>query len=175
MLANRLILKLHVSLGEVLKYPTYITICRGSKMVTLSKYVCYFFALVLPISLSAQQYPEMTGVWKGQIRIVESPNLDKIRLQVGGVIIREVDITLTIVAQDGEVFIGSSRLSNMASNAKPIHVYGSIRSTGTQGLFIDSLGGHGQLWFKDENSFEYCYTSMVDGTITSYCARLQKE
>ncbi len=144
-------------------------------MVTLSKYVCYFFALVLPISLSAQQYPEMTGVWKGQIRIVESPNLDKIRLQVGGVIIREVDITLTIVAQDGEVFIGSSRLSNMASNAKPIHVYGSIRSTGTQGLFIDSLGGHGQLWFKDENSFEYCYTSMVDGTITSYCAKLQKE
>jgi hypothetical protein len=153
LLANRLILKLHVSLGEVLKYPTYITICRGSKMVTLSKYVCYFFALVLPISLSAQQYPEMTGVWKGQIRIVESPNLDGIRLQVGGVIIREVDLVLT----------------------KPIPVYGSIRSTGTQGLFIDSLGGHGQLWFKDENSFEYCYTSMVDGTITSYCARLQKE
>jgi hypothetical protein len=144
-------------------------------MVTFSKYFCCFFALILSVSLSAQHYPEMTGIWKGQIRIVESPNLDEIRLQVGGVIIREVELALTIVAQDGEVFIGSSRLSNMAKGAAPIHVYGSIRSTGKEGLFIDSLGGHGQLWFEDENSFEYCYTSIVGGTITSYCAKLKKE
>jgi hypothetical protein len=144
-------------------------------MVTFSKYFCCFFALILPVSLSAQQYPEMTGIWKGHIRIVESPNLDESRLQVGGVIISEVELALTIVAQDAEVFIGSSRLSNMAKNAEPIHVYGSIRSTGKEGLFIDSLGGHGQLWFEDENSFEYCYTSIVSGTITSYCAELKKE
>jgi hypothetical protein len=144
-------------------------------MVTFSKYFCCFFALILPVSLSAQQYPEMTGIWKGHIRIVESPNLDESRLQVGGVIISEVELVLTIVAQDAEVFIGSSRLSNMAKSAEPIHVYGSIRSTGKEGLFIDSLGGHGQLWFEDENSFEYCYTSIVSDTITAYCAELKKE
>jgi hypothetical protein len=143
-------------------------------MITFAKYCVFFLVLVLPFSINAQSYPKMTGVWNGHIRIVESPNLEDIRLAVGGVMISEVDLELTIVAQDEEVFIGSSRLSNMASDAEPIHVYGSVRSTGKEGLFIDSLGGHGQMWFQDDDKFEFCYTSLTGGSIISYCAELEK-
>ena len=117
----------------------------------------------------------MTGVWKGHIRIVTSPNLRSDDLVAGGVIISEADLELTISAQDGEVFIGSSQLSTMARGAEPILVYGSIRLTGREGIFIDSLGGHGQLWFEDNNNFEYCYSSLGTDSIVSYCAKLQKE
>lgn len=143
-------------------------------MFTYLKYCGFFLTLVLSVSINAQEFPEMTGVWKGHIRLVSSPNLNETRLDVGGVLISEVDIELTIIVQDGEVFVGSSRLSNMASDADSIHVYGSIRSTGREGIFIDSLGGHGKLWFEDDDNFEYCYTSFVSGSITSYCAKLQK-
>jgi hypothetical protein len=144
-------------------------------MVTHLKFCCYLFVLILPVSLNAQDYPEMTGIWIGHIRMVESPNLSESGLVAGGVIISEADLELTIMAQDGEVFIGTSRLSTMASGADVIHVYGSVRSTGKEGLFIDSLGGHGQLWFQDGNNFEYCYSSQSSDNIISYCAKLQKE
>lgn len=144
-------------------------------MFTIRKFCFSILLLILPLTLNAQGYPEMAGVWKGHIRIVTSPNLSSDELVAGGVIISEADLELTISAQDGEVFIGSSRLSTMARGADPIHVYGSIRSTGREGIFIDSLGGHGQLWFEDENSFEYCYSSLGISSIVSYCAKLQKE
>ncbi len=144
-------------------------------MVTVRKFFFSILILVLPLSLHAQNYPDMAGVWKGHIRIVTSPNLSSDDLAARGVIISEVDLELTIIAQDGEVFIGTSRLSNMERGADPIHVYGAIRSTGREGLFIDSLGGHGQLWFEDNNNFEYCYSSLRVESIVSYCAKLQRE
>lgn len=144
-------------------------------MLTVRKFCFSILLLVLPLSLSAQSYPEMTGIWKGHIRIVTSPSLSSDNLLSGGVIISEADLELTIIAQDGEVFIGSSRLSTMEREAEPIQVYGSIRSTGREGIFIDSLGGHGQLWFEDNNNFEYCYSSLSTSSIVSYCAKLQKE
>ena len=144
-------------------------------MFTVRKFLFPVLLLVLPLSLHAQNYPEMTGIWKGHIRIVTSPNLSSDDLAARGVIISEVDLELTIIAQDGEVFIGTSRLSSMARGADSIHVYGAIRSTGREGLFIDSLGGHGQLWFEDSNNFEYCYSSLGVESIVSYCAKLQKE
>ena len=144
-------------------------------IVTSRKIFLSVLMLILPMSLHAQSFPEMTGLWKGHIRIVTSPNLSSSDLVAGGVIISEVDLELTIIAQDGEVFIGTSRLSNMARDAEPIHVYGSVRSTGKEGLFIDSLGGHGQLWFEDSDNFEYCYSLLGTERIVSYCATLQKE
>lgn len=144
-------------------------------MFTIRKFCFSLLLLVLPLSLYAQNYPEMTGLWKGHIRIVTSPSLSSDDLVAGGVIISEADLELTIVAQDGEVFIGSSRLSTMTRGAAPIQVYGAIRSTGREGIFIDSLGGHGQLWFEDSNNFEYCYSSLSTASIVSYCAKLQKE
>jgi hypothetical protein len=144
-------------------------------MFTIRKFCFPILLLILPHSLIAQSYPEMTGLWKGHIRIVTSPNLSSDELVAGGVIISEADLELTISAQDGEVFIGSSWLSTMVRGAEPIHVYGSIRSTGGEGIFIDSLGGHGQLWLEDSNNFEYCYSSLGTDSIVSYCAKLQKE
>ena len=144
-------------------------------MFTIRKFCFSILLLILPLTLNAQNYPQMTGVWKGHIRIVTSPNLRSDDLVAGGVIISEADLELTISAQDGEVFIGSSQLSTMARGAEPILVYGSIRSTGREGIFIDSLGGHGQLWFEDNNNFEYCYSSLGTDSIVSYCAKLQKE
>jgi hypothetical protein len=117
----------------------------------------------------------MTGLKKGHIRIVTSPNLRSDDLVPGGVVIREAGLELTIIAQDGEVFIGFSRVSTMARGAEPIHVYGSVRSTGREGIFIDSLRGHGQLWFEDNNNFEYSYSSPGTDSIISYCAKLQQE
>ena len=144
-------------------------------MFTIRKFCFPILLLILPLTLNAQSYPQMTGVWKGHIRIVTSPNLRSDDLVAGGVIISEADLELTISAQDGEVFIGSSQLSTMARAAKPILVYGSIRLTGREGIFIDSLGGHGQLWFEDNNNFDYCYSSLGTDSIVSYCAKLQKE
>ena len=144
-------------------------------MFTIRKFCFPILLLILPLTLNAQSYPQMTGVWKGHIRIVTSPNLRSDDLVAGGVIISEADLELTISAQDGEVFIGSSQLSTMARGAEPILVYGSIRLTGREGIFIDSLGGHGQLWFEDNNNFDYCYSSLGTDSIVSYCAKLQKE
>ncbi len=144
-------------------------------MITIRKFCFFLLLLILPLSLFGQSYPEMTGLWKGHIRIVTSPNLSSDDLVAGGVIISEADLELTIIAQDGEVFMGTSRLSTMESGSAPIRVYGAIRSTGKEGLFIDSLGGHGQLWFEDSNNFEYCYSSLGTASIVSYCAKLQKE
>jgi hypothetical protein len=144
-------------------------------MFTIRKFCFPILLLILPLTLNAQSYPQMTGVWKGHIRIVTSPNLRSDDLVAGGVIISEADLELTISAQDGEVFIGSSQLSTMARGAEPILVYGSIRLTGREGIFIDSLGGHGQLWFEDNNNFDYCYSSLGNDSIVSYCAKLQKE
>jgi hypothetical protein len=68
----------------------------------------------------------MTGLKKGHIRIVTSPNLRSDDLVADGLVISEAGLALTIIAQEGEVFIGSSQLSTMARAAKPIHVYGSV-------------------------------------------------
>ena len=130
-------------MSAVLKYPTYSSTCRGVKNFYASQILFFILVLILPHSLNARSYPEMTGLKKGHIRIVTSPNLRSDDLVAGGVVISEADLELTIIAQDGEVFIGSSQLSTMARGAKPIQVYGSVRSTGREGIFIESLRGHG--------------------------------
>jgi hypothetical protein len=117
----------------------------------------------------------MTGLEKGHIRIVTCPNLRSDDLVAGGVVISEAGLALTIIAQDGEVSIGFSRVSTMARGAEPIHVYGSIRSTSSEGMFFASLRCHGQLWFEDNNNFEYCYSSLGTDSIVSYCAKLRQE
>ena len=117
----------------------------------------------------------MTGLKKGHIRIVTSPNLRSDDLVADGVVISEAGLALTIIAQDGEVSIGFSRVSTMARGAEPIHVYGSIRSTSREGIFFASLCCHGQLWFEDNNNFEYCYSSLGTDSIVSYCAKLRQE
>ena len=162
-------------LGAVLKYPTYSSTCRGVKNFYASQILFFILVLILPHSLNARSYPEMTGLKKGHIRIVTSPNLRSDDLVADGVVISEAGLALTIIAQDGEVFIGFSRVSTMARGAEPIHVYGSIRSTSREGIFFASLRCHSQLWFEDNNNFEYCYSSLGTDSIVSYCAKLRQE
>lgn len=142
-------------------------------MITVIKRTSFLVILFFSITAIAQTYPDMTGVWKGRVRVVQSGNLGD-RLDAGGAVISEIDLELTIQAQDGETFIGTSRTSG-ADDVAAIHVWGSIRSTGEEALFITSTGGHGQLWFESDDSFEYCYTALNDGSIISYCAKLTKE
>jgi hypothetical protein len=128
------------------------------------------------VTIHAQDYPDMVGLWTGQVRIVQSRAVEEDRLEIGGVVISEIELELTIDAQDQETFIGRTRSSQSPANSPPTHVWGSIRSTGTEALFITSTGGRGQLWFSSESSFEYCYNAINEsGSIVSYCAVLTKQ
>ena len=79
-------------LGAVLKCLTYSSTCRGSKNVYDSQILFFILVLILPHSLNAQRCPEMTGLWKGHMRIVTSPNLGSDDLVAGGVVISEADL-----------------------------------------------------------------------------------
>ncbi len=145
--------------------------------VTATATVVFFmvYNILSPTTVfNAQSYPDMTGVWSGHVRTVQSGGLERDRLAAGGAIIGDLDLELNITFQDSEVFIGTTRTSNMSSDDEGIHVWGSIRSNGNTALFIDSTEGHGQLWFAGESNFEYCYTRLNDTGIMSYCGVLSR-
>ena len=150
-----------------------VSVERSAMKKTLKSFLCMISAIIV-ITANAQSYPDMVGFWSGTVRVVSSGNVDNDRLDAGGVIIQEIELELTIDLQDGETFIGRSRTSDTPANNPGQHVWGSIRSTGKEALFITETGAQGQIWFSDESSFEYCLTNLVEGTITSYCANLRK-
>ena len=133
-------------------------------------------ALILSSSTpaGAQQYPDMVGLWAGTVRVVSSGNIERDRLDRGGIVISEVELELRIDAQDGETFIGRTRSFNQSGVDTGIHVWGSIRSTGDEALFITEIGGRGHVWFEGPEEFEYCLTNLNENALTSYCARLHK-
>ncbi|NKB32158.1 MAG: hypothetical protein GKR91_03590 [Pseudomonadales bacterium] len=140
---------------------------------TILSSLCLISAILVVIQSSAQEYPDMVGFWTGTVRVVSSGGGE--RLDVGGVTITEIDLELTIDVQDRETFLGRSRTSDTPRDNPGQHVWGSIRSTGEEALFITEVGAQGQIWFSSETSFEYCLTNLVDGTITSYCAQVNKQ
>lgn len=133
--------------------------------------------LILSLPTQAQTYPDMVGVWRGLVRVVSSGNIENDRLDQGGVIINEIMLEVHIDAQDGETFVGRSRLANAPASDSGTHVWGSIRSSGDEALFITANGSRGHLWFEGETSFEYCLTNLSEeeSSITSYCATLEKQ
>ncbi len=143
----------------------------------ISSFFTCSLILISSIAVNAQTYPDMVGVWKGNVRVVSSGNINSDRLDRGGVIISEIELQLTIDAQDGETFVGRSRTATTPADNPGQHVWGSIRSTGDEALFITEGGSRGHLWFQSESEFEYCLTNLDQevGTITSYCARLVKQ
>ena len=132
-------------------------------------------AVFLIASVQAQTFPDMVGKWTGTVQVISSGNIDRDRLDRGGVVITEVELELIIDAQDGETFIGRTRNAAAPASNPGAHVWGSIRSTGREAIFITESGGRGQLWFESDTEFEYCFTNLEEGSITSYCARLHKE
>lgn len=132
-------------------------------------------AAVLVFPTHAQNFPDMVGVWTGAVRVVSSGNIERDRLDRGGVVINEINLELIIDAQDGETFIGRTRTSQTPASNAGAHVWGSIRSAGDEAVFITESGGRGHLWFEGATAFEYCFTNLDEESITSYCARLTKQ
>lgn len=134
--------------------------------------ICLVVGLLVG-AVHAAEYPDMVGVWSGTVRTVSSG--EEVRNQVarGGAVIAQVDLTFTVDYQDQEVFTGESRSSS--ANAVPLPVWGAIRSTGQEAVFVTGNGGRGQLWFSSPKSFEYCFANLTQEQMSAYCAVLTKQ
>ena len=128
--------------------------------------------LVFSIPAAAADYPDMVGTWSGKVRIVSAGTGEVAK---GGMMISEIDLRVMIDHQDRESFMGRTRNSQMSSNDPSNRVWGTIRSNGSEALFITSGGAKGQLWFNGSNAFEYCVTNRQDQQVQAYCAELTKE
>ncbi|MEQ8861642.1 MAG: hypothetical protein RIC56_23620 [Pseudomonadales bacterium] len=124
-------------------------------------------------AVQAAEYPNMEGTWSGSVRTVSSGEEVQSQVARGGAVIQRVDLTFMVSYQDGEVFTGETRSS--AANAVPLSVWGAIRSTGREAVFVTGNGGRGQLWFSSPTEFEYCYANQTQEQMSAYCAVLQKQ
>lgn len=140
-------------------------------MVRRIGFVCALLAWVG--NAVAASYPDMTGIWTGEIRTVSSGEQVSTQVAKGGAVIQTLELAFTVDYQDGEVFMGES-LSN-ASDAVAVPVWGAIRSTGTEAVFITANGGRGQLWFTSPGRFEYCFANQTPQAMSAYCAVLDKQ
>jgi len=129
-----------------------------------------FFALLVTPVVFASEYPDMVGVWNGNVRIVSSGE----DVAKGGAVISNVDLTVTIDYQDGESFLGSSRAATTPKSQESLTIWGAVRSTGGEAIFVSSDGSRGNLWMKGKDSFEYCLTNLLEGVFTAYCGVLTK-
>jgi hypothetical protein len=121
---------------------------------------------------AAADYPDMIGVWGGKVRLVSSGDQVQGEVARGGALISDVQLTLTVVHQDGEVFVGESISDAPGSTATP--VWGAIRSTGKEGVFVTATGGRGNIWFTTATQFEFCFANQTQAVMSSYCAILHK-
>ena len=62
-----------------------------------------------------------------------------------------------------------------APGAQPVPVWGAIRSTGQEAVFVTGNGGRGQLWFNRPDRFEFCFANQTPEQMTAYCAVLNKQ
>ena len=115
----------------------------------------------------------MEGAWVGGVRTVSSGEQVSSQVAKGGAVIQDIVLTFTVNYQDGEVFMGES-LSNVA-DAVPVPVWGAIRSTGREAVFVTGNGGRGQLWFTSPTRFEFCFANQTPEAMSSYCAVLDKQ
>jgi len=124
-------------------------------------------------SAYAAEYPNMTGVWAGTVRTVSSGEQVRTQVARGGALIQTIELRLTVNYQDQEVFIGES-ISNL-SDAQPVPVWGAIRATGKEGVFVTANGGRGNIWFTTPSQFEFCYANQTPEQMSAYCAVLNKQ
>ena len=120
----------------------------------------------------AAEYPSMEGNWIGSVRTVSMGEQVRDQVARGGALIEEVELTFSVSYQDREVFIGESK-SN-AADAQAIPVWGAIRSTGKEAVFVTADGGRGQIWFSSPTTFEYCFANNTPAQMSSHCAVLEK-
>ena len=142
-------------------------------MIRFIKLAFTFLISTIPAAASAQQaYPDMLGDWNGTIRTVSSGTEVSGEVARGGAVIAEVELTLNVFHQDGEVFIGESRSNQPGATSTP--VWGAIRSTGKEGVFVTATGGRGNIWFNSRSQFEFCFGNMTEAALSAYCGKLSK-
>ncbi|MCH8265118.1 MAG: hypothetical protein IIC10_06935 [Proteobacteria bacterium] len=139
---------------------------------SLSRISAAILLLFTQSAISAE-YPNMEGRWVGDIRVVTSGTSGQV--SSGGAVISESELVFTVDYQDGETFIGRSQSSDASGSSVSINVWGTIRSTGLEAMFVTSTGGNGLIWFESPTVFEYCYTNVTEETATAYCAVLTKK
>ena len=132
----------------------------------------YLFSGFLASGAYAADYPNMEGVWGGTVRTVSSGEQVRSQVAKGGALIQDLELKLTVTYQDQEVFIGES-ISDLP-DAEPVPVWGAIRSTGREGVFVTANGGRGNIWFTSPGQFEFCFANQTPEQMSSYCAVLDK-
>ncbi|MCZ6618594.1 MAG: hypothetical protein O7E57_10710, partial [Gammaproteobacteria bacterium] len=103
----------------------------------MQKLTCLLLGILVSGACAAE-YPDMVGVWAGSVRTVSSGEQVRSQVARGGALIEKLDIKLTVSYQDQEVYMGESMSS--AARAQPVPVWGAIRSTGKEGVFITASG-----------------------------------
>ncbi len=137
----------------------------------MSKLICLFSSFLAGGAYAAD-YPNMEGVWAGTVRTVSSGEQVRAQVARGGALIQDLELTLTVTYQDQEVFIGES-ISDLP-DAEPVPVWGALRSTGEEGVFVTANGGRGNIWFTNPGQFEFCFANQTPEQMSAYCAVLDK-
>jgi hypothetical protein len=114
----------------------------------------------------------MVGTWTGTFRTVSSGTSLSSEIARGGALIADTTISLVIHHQEGEVFIGDSKNRETGVSTP---VWGAIRSTGTEGIFVTSTGGSGNIWFDTPVKFEFCFGSQTESALSAYCGIFTKQ
>ncbi|MCZ6659425.1 MAG: hypothetical protein O7C67_19240 [Gammaproteobacteria bacterium] len=137
----------------------------------MNKLVCLFLGFLVSGAYAAD-YPNMQGVWAGTVRTLSSGEQVRTQVARGGALIQDIELRLTVNYQDQEVFIGET-ISDLP-DAQPVPVWGAIRSTGEEGVFVTANGGRGNIWFTNPSQFEFCFANQTPEQMSAYCAVLDK-
>ena len=131
----------------------------------MKKLMCLLLGFTLS-SAYAADYPNMEGVWVGTVRTLSSGEQVRAQVARGGALIEVIELRLTVTYQDQEVFIGET-ISDLP-NAQPVPVWGAIRSTGKEGVFVTANGGRGNIWFTTPSQFEFCFANQTPEQMSAY-------
>ena len=138
----------------------------------MKKLMCLFLGSLMSGAYAAD-YPNMEGVWGGTVRTVSSGEQVRTQVARGGALIQELEFKFTVSYQDQEVYMGES-MSN-APDAQPVPVWGAIRSTGKEGVFVTANGGRGNIWFTTPTQLEFCFANQTPEQMSAYCGVLDKQ
>lgn len=138
----------------------------------MRKLLCVFFVLLANLSHGAE-YPDMTGQWIGNIRTVSTGEQVRTQVARGGALIQDQEISMQVSHQDQEVFMGETTSS--LPNSMPVSIWGAIRSTGKEGVFVTANGGRGNIWFTSPGTMEFCFANQTQEQMSAYCGVLRKQ
>ena len=138
----------------------------------MKKLICLLLGFTVS-GVNAADYPSMEGVWSGTVRTLSSGEQVRSEVARGGALIEVIELKLMVSYQDQEVFIGES--TSDLPDAEPVPVWGAIRSTGDEGVFVTANGGRGNIWFTTPSQLEFCFANQTPEQMSAYCAVLDKQ